>query len=350
MKIILTAPLEEKVPPAKYGGTELIVYLLAKEYVALGHEVYLLASGDSRTPAHLVPILPQSIRSMEPHYATGEWRDYWKYLSTARVIEEIYNVEPDIIHDHMGTRLIAFANLIRTPMISTVHGPITSIREKHTLEGHPEHAFVSISDNQRRASPDTNWIGTVYNGIDIDKFPINRSPSNRDYFAFLGRTSPEKGLAEIVQMIKKTPYQLKIAAKVDDVDSDYFKSKVEPYIDGKQIQFIGEVNHVGKVKLLKRARALLLWLNWEEPFGLVVPEANACGTPVIVNRRGSMPEIVKEGVNGFLVNSLQEMKKRLDNISTLDPETCRAHVSHNFTSRIMASKYLDIMHRLLSNR
>lgn len=169
---------------------------------------------------------------------------------------------------------------------------------------------------------------------------------DRDYFAFLGRTSPEKGLKEIIHMIKKTKYKLKIAAKLDTSDMDYFNAEIKPHIDGKQIEFIGEIGPNEKNEFLGKAKALLLWLNWEEPFGLVVTEAMACGTPVIVNPRGSMPELIKSGQTGFLVNSLDEMQTSLDAVGKINPSDCRTHVEKNFSAQKMTSDYLKLAGRL----
>lgn len=348
MKIVLTASVEEPVPPKKYGGTETIVYLLSREYLRLGHDVYLLASGDSQTPAKLIPIIPQSIRQKGGKDGMGTWREFWKYVNVARQIEEINKIKPDFIHNHLSWRLIAFENIIQFPMLSTVHGPIAS-REAEGFQLHKDHPYISISDNQRKAMPGLNWMGTVYNGIDIDAFPYNEKRDNREYYIFLGRTSPEKGLAEIVRMIKGTHHKLKIAAKIDEVDRAYYEKEVKPYVDGEQIEYVGEVGHSGKTDLLKKAKALLLWLNWEEPFGLVVPEANACGTPVIVNKRGSMPELVQDCANGYLVSSIEEMKTRLDDVGKLNPRDCRTWVEGNFTARIMAERYLALAEKILRN-
>lgn len=343
MKIALTVPLEEAVPPVKYGGTELVAHLLAREYVALGHQVFLLASGDSKTTATLVPMLPVSIRKLPTHLSEGIWRDYWKYVSVAKMISELNRIKPDVIHNHYAWRFIAFEDIIPYPIISTMHGPLTDVKEIATYSAHPRHAYVSISDNQRKALPKLNWVGTVYNGIDIDRYPSTLPSGDRRYFIFLGRTSPEKGLAEIVHMILATQEKLVIAAKVDEVDRGYFHERVEPYIDDDQIRYVGEVGLEEKISLLSGAQALLLWLNWEEPFGLVVPEAYACGTPVIVNPRGSMPEIVEDHKTGFLVKSLEEMSAALRKVSGLDRDYIFRRVRERFTARLMAEKYLELM-------
>lgn len=344
MRIVQIAPLEEPVPPSKYGGTELVVYNLVEEMTKLGHEVFLLASGDSKVSANLIPIIPKSIRKQYDPQEIDNWRNFLKFYHISSILKTIRDLQPDIVHNHFAWRLILFESFIDCPMYTTIHGPISSVHERYGYSKNPQANYISISDNQRKAMPELNWVKTIYNGIDVNAFKVG--PKKRDYFAFLGRTSPEKGLKEICQMIKKTSHRLKIAAKVDSVDQAYFDSQIKPLIDGSQIEFVGEVGHEGKVELLSQAKALLLWLNWEEPFGLVVPEANACGTPVIVNPRGSMPELVEHGKNGFLVNSLDEMQIRLDQTQTLSSQACREVVMRRFSAEIMAKEYLRLAGRL----
>jgi glycosyltransferase involved in cell wall biosynthesis len=347
MRIVQIAPLEERVPPKTYGGTELVVYNLVEEMTRLGHDVFLLGTGDSKVSANLVPIVPLSLREAYPPSSDTAWRNYLKLYHLSTILKKIRELEPDVVHNHFGWRLLPFVSFIDCPVFTTMHGPLGSQYEQYGYENNRDANYVSISHNQRKAMPQLNWVETIYNGIDVKAFPLGKG--KRDYFVFLGRTSPEKGLKEICQMIKGTSHRLKIAAKVDVVDQEYFDKEVSPFIDGKQIEFIGEVDHKGKTKLLSGAKALLLWLNWEEPFGLVVPEANVCGTPVIVNPRGSMPELVKPGVNGFLVNSLKEMKSRLDDVNKLDPKACRQIVEEQFSSSTMAKAYVQLAGRLTSN-
>jgi glycosyltransferase involved in cell wall biosynthesis len=345
MRIVQLAPLEEPVPPRKYGGTELVVYNLIEETVKMGHEVYLLGTGDSQVAGHLVPVIPKSLRVAYGPEEIDKWRDFLKIFHISTVMKLIREINPDIVHNHLSWRLIQFSEFIECPMYTTVHGPITALHERYTYEQNADAHYVSISNNQRKAMPDLNWVTTIYNGIDTSIFPFDNN-TNREYFAFLGRTSPEKGLKEICAMIKETQYQLKIAAKVDSVDKQYFEEEIQPLIDDEQIVFLGEVDHDGKVELLQGAKALLLWLNWEEPFGLAVIEAMACGTPVIVNKRGSMPEIITHEESGFLVDSLDEMRERLADVSRIDPQACRDLVEKKFSAKVMAKEYLKLAGRL----
>lgn len=345
MRIVQIAPLEEPVPPRTYGGTELVVYNLIEEMVALGHEVFLLGTGDSQTSANLVPIVEKSIRTMYKQDEIDTWRSFLKIYSIPKILKKINEIKPDIVHNHCSWRLVQFSDFIECPMYTTAHGALTSIHERYTFANNPRENYVSISDNQRLALPEINWVDTIYNGIQVDAFKPKRE-SKRDYFAFLGRTSPEKGLKEICMMIKKTNYKLKIAAKIDTVDKAYFEAEIKPLIDGAQIEFIGEVNHQQKVDFLQHAKGLLLWLNWEEPFGLVVIEAMAAGAPVIVNRRGSMPEIIEDKKTGFLINTIDEMQHALDNVVKISSKDCQTHVEKHFSARKMAQSYLDLAGKL----
>lgn len=346
MRIVQVAPLEEPVPPEKYGGTELVVYNLVEETVKMGHEVYLLGAGDSQVSGYVLPIIPQSLRKAFPKKDEfDEWRHFLKIYHVATVIKMIRAIDPDIVHNHYGWRLIQFADFIDCPMYTTMHGPITSIHEQYTYQNHASSNYISISNAQQKAMPGLNWVKTIYNGINMEHFQIGER-NERDYFAFLGRISPEKGLHEICGVIKQSPYKLKIAAKIDPVDEQYYEKKVKPFIDGEKIEYIGEVDQEQKVDFLKKAKGMLLWLNWEEPFGLAAVEAMATGTPVITNSRGSMPELVKEGKSGFLVNSLEEMLRKLGAVESIDPVLCRQHVEENFSSVRMAKEYLKLAGKL----
>lgn len=348
MRIVHIAPFEEPVPPRKYGGVELVVYNLVEEMNVLGHEVHLMASGDSKVSANLIPLVPKSLRAMYDQSEIDEWRNFMKVYQIPKAIEMINKIQPDIVHNHFAWRFIQFERFIDCPMYTTIHGPITSIHERYTYADHPDHNYISISDNQRKAMPELNWVKTIYNGIDVSKFEVGKK-EDRKYFAFLGRISPEKGIKEICETIKKTNHKLVIAAKVDTVDKKYYDEEIAPLIDGKQIKFIGEVDHKGKNKLLKNAKGLLLWLNWEEPFGLAVVEAMACGTPVIVNKRGSMPELVVDGKTGYLVDTLEEMQARMDDVDKIDPEACRSHVEKYFSHTKMTKDYLDLAGKIIGS-
>jgi glycosyltransferase involved in cell wall biosynthesis len=345
MKIVQLTAIDEAVPPHKYGGTERVVYNVCEGLVKQGHDVYLLGTGDSITSAKLVPIVDKSLRNKYTIDEIDEWRPFYNYYNVARALELIKKIKPDIVHNHIGWSFVQFEKMVDCPVFTTIHGPMSYLPERETFKLFPETRLVSISNNQRKAMPDQNWIKTVYNGIEVEKFKVGYGEG--DYFAFLGRISPEKGVAEICKMIRTTNHKLIIGAKLDSQDRKYFEEEVKPYIDGEQIKFLGELDHEEKNELLRNAKAALSWLNWEEPFGLFVPEANACGTPVIVNKRGSMREIVEEGKNGFLVNTIDEMREKLDLVHTISREECRKYVEKRFSVQKMVSDYTKLSEILI---
>ncbi len=344
MRILEVAPFEESVPPLKYGGIELVVHNVTEGLVQSGQEVFLLASGDSQTKATLIPYFEQSMRKMYPLQEHDFWRDFYNFYLVGQILERVREIKPDIIHNHIGWRLMAFSHLLPCPMMTTIHNPLSIKKHIEMYKRFPEANYISISNSQREPLKDINWVGTVYNGIEVEKFELETK--KRDYFAFLGRISPDKGIAEVIQMILKTDYKLKIGAKVDSLDVEYYEKEVKPYIDGKQIEFLGELKHEEKNELLKYAKASLTWINRAEPFGLAYVESMACGTPVIINPVGSPAEIIVDGKTGFLVNSLEEMKEKLDRVEDIDPATCRKHVLDNFSVRKMVDGYMDIARKL----
>lgn len=338
MKIALVAPFEEPVPPQKYGGTELVVYNLAEELTKLGHDVTLMASGDSITSAKLAKCTPRAIRTMR-EARNSRARVALNYQGLATAIEKINKGKFDIVHNHVGWPLLMFSNIIDAPIVTTLHGTLADPTENLMYRTYRKAAYLSISDSQRRHSQNLNYIGTVYNGIDPDAFDFRKQAG--DYLVFLGRICPEKGPTYAIEIARLTGHKLIIAAKVDPVDEAYFEEVVEPLIDGDKVKFIGEVDHAGKVEVLKNAKALLSPLQWDEPFGLVNTEAMACGTPVIAINRGSMPELIIDGQTGFLCSNVDEMVERVGQIDSIDRRACRDHVASNFSSRLMAERYVE---------
>lgn len=353
LRIVVLAPSEEPVPPRTYGGSELVAFNVTEELVRRGHEVYLIAAGTSHTSAILVPIAEKSFRELyggggNPVRSAVEYaalREYWNVKSCVEATAIIRSLKPDIVHNHVDWLGVVLQSLMPCPMITTVHNGIIFETQKLAMSHNPQGNYVSISNNQRASLPYANWVATIYNGIDVAAF--EQGSGEGGYFAFLGRVSPEKGIAEVCRVIKGTKHRLKIAAKIDSVNLEYYEQEVKHMIDGDQIQYIGEVDFAGKNALLKGAKALLLWLNWEEPFGLVVAEANACGTPVVVNPRGSMLEIIKPGVNGLLVNSVDEMKSALDTVGEIDRTKCRSHVEAHFDVQHMADGYEKLARNII---
>jgi glycosyltransferase involved in cell wall biosynthesis len=332
MKIAQLAPLWERVPPPAYGGIELVVGLLTDELVKRGHEVTLFASGDSISDAKLEAIHPRALR-LEPNA-----KEYCVYeallLSNAFQRAE----EFDVIHSHLGYAALPYAKLVKVPTVHTLHGIFTPDGEK-LFKHAKEQPYVSISQAQIEARLGLNIAATVYNAIDIHQHKFYAQPDEPPYLAFLGRISPEKGPHHAIEIAKQVGLPLKIAGKVDVVDREYFERDIEPLIDGKQIQYVGEANHHQKNDLMGRALATLFPITWREPFGLVMIESMAAGTPVIAMRMGSTPEIVAHQKTGFLCDSVEECVAAVKVIDTIDRLDCRDHVATRFSVEQMVDGY-----------
>lgn len=345
MKVAMIAPFEESVPPRKYGGTELVVYNIITELVAMGHDVTLFGTGDSSVPCKVIPIFPKSIRMDEPYIKDQKLRDIAKYWGVGKILKILQTEHYDIVHNHIGWRFLLFPDFISTPMVTTLHGPMSLTYQYQGFQANPEYQFVSISDNQRRDLPDLHYAATVYNGLDVTLFPTSFEPGG--YLMFLGRMSPEKGVKEAIEVALQTGEKLLIAAKIDAVDQNYWR-EVEPMVDGNQIKFIGEIGFDEKVKYLKDAKALLAPIQWEEPFGLYVIEAMSCGTPVLGMKRGSFPELITPGIDGFLSTSVDEMAAQVKELEHIDRKACRKTVETRFTKSVMTKGYLDVYTRILA--
>lgn len=344
MKIALVAPFEEPVPPRTYGGTELVVYNLAEELVALGHEVVVFASADSQVSARVESIFQKSLRADET--ITGnQMRDAMKMIGLGRLVGKLNEEDFDIVHNNFGWRLLAVGEQINAPVITTFHGPLCQDYYIRIFSELPPYPFVSISDAQRRPCPDLNYVATVYNGIDCASFEFSQKPG--EYVAFLGRFSPEKGPAQAICAAKRAGVPLVMAGKIDFVDREYFEAEVQPHIDGERVQFIGEVNHTQKNEFLRNARALLVPIEWEEPFGLVMIESLATGTPVIAHRRGSVPEIVTSKV-GFITENADEMAEAIMSVDRIDRQRCRDYVCSRFNRQAMAQGYVAAYEKVLA--
>jgi glycosyltransferase involved in cell wall biosynthesis len=336
MRIAEIAPLAEAVPPKLYGGTERVVSYLTEELVSLGHAVTLFASGDSETAAELVPITPQALR-LDP--AIRDWvAPHIVMLETvARRAAEF-----DIIHvhiDHMHLPLFAHRHL---PFVTTLHGRLDLPEVVPLFELFHEAPFVSISDAQRRPLPFVRWAATIHHGLPADLLRLNRKPER--YLAFLGRISPEKGPDRAIRIAERAGLPLKIAAKVDAADRAYFEAVIEPMLrqHAGRVEFIGEITERQKDEFLGNAAALLFPVDWPEPFGLVMIEAMACGTPVIAFDRGSVAEVLRDGVSGFIVADESGAVAAVERIGALDRAAVRAEFEQRFTARRMAEDYLRL--------
>ncbi len=343
MRIAQIAPLWERVPPPAYGGTELVVSLLTEELVRQGHEVTLFASGDSITQATLESVHPRALRLDNTVKEYG----IYEMLQLSQVYERAG--EFDIIHSHMGCASLPYANLVKTPTVHTLHGIFTPDNEKMFSRARKQ-PFVSISDAQRDDRLGLNYVSTVYNGVDTSTYTFYPKPSDPPYLVFLGRLSPEKGTHHAIEIAKRTGWHLKIAGKIDAVDVEYYETLIKPHIDGKQIEYLGEANHVQKNILMGNAYATLFPITWREPFGLVMIESMASGTPVVAIQMGSTREVILDGKTGFLCQNVDECVAAIDKVAHLDRQDCRRHVENTFSAKRMAEGYLAVYQQILAER
>lgn len=342
MRIAQVAPLFESVPPQAYGGTERVVHYLTEELVRRGHRVTLFASGDSRTSATLHPVVDKALRLNLKDRQPGVWQT----LQLAAVAAAAAGGAFDIVHFHTDYLHFPLWRHLQTPQITTLHGRL-DLPDLHPLfDAFRDMSVVSISDHQRHPLPTARWRATVYNGIPPDLYRFQ--PRAGDYLAFLGRISPEKGARTAIDIALRAGLPLKMAAKVDAVDREYFDESVRPLLAHPLIDYLGEVDDQGKNTLLGGARALLFPIAWPEPFGLVMAEAMACGTPVIAFRHGSVPEIMVDGVTGFIVAGVDEALAAVQRIGRIDRAACRRHFERRFSTERMVDDYLDLYRQLVA--
>jgi len=336
MKILLVSPPWIRVPPLGYGGIEWVVSLLADELANRGHDVTLFATGDSVTKAKLKYLFEE-----------GQTSKMGMTTYDSMQVSEAYKIadEFDIVHDHSGFLGVAFASKVKRPVLHTLHGPFTN--DTSAFYSHFKDAcfFNAISEYQRSCLPTLNYVDTVYNAIDVHNYEFSQEKD--DYLILVSRVSPSKGTHLAIQIAKELGEKLVLVGKVDPIDADYFTTQVEPEIDGEQIIFMGEIDEEEKRKLFRKAKCFVFPIQWPEPFGLVMAEALACGTPVVVMRNGSSPEIVVDGKVGFVVDTLNEMIEAVQKASTIDAKACREHVLQNFSPEKMAGKYEKIYRKIL---
>jgi glycosyltransferase involved in cell wall biosynthesis len=339
MRIAQVAPLTESVPPRLYGGTERIVSYLTEELVRQGHSVTLFASGDSVTAAELRSVVGQSLR-LNPAA-----RDPLVYCLLQLEAVRACACEFDVIHFH--------TDLLHFPMVRELclANTLTTLHGRLDIAGYPEFfarhddAVVSISNDQRRPLPGANWAGTVYHGLPGNVCRFEPRPRG-DYLAFLGRISPEKRVDRAIEIARRAHMPIRIAAKVDDADWDYFVQKIEPLLSQPHVEFVGEIGERDKCDFLGQARALLFPIDWPEPFGLVMIEAMSCGTPCVAWREGSAPEIISEGENGFIVDSIDDATAAVHRAAQLDRAAVRRSFERRFSAERMTRDYLEIYRSL----
>jgi glycosyltransferase involved in cell wall biosynthesis len=334
LRIAVLSPVWFAVPPTGYGGIELVVSLLADGLVDAGHEVTLFASGDSLTKANLSYIF-----EVAPSELIGRSLPELRHALACYTRAD----EFDVINDHSGIPAAALGGLLQTPVLHTVHGPLDTHEAQDAYESiaevSPGVRLISISENQRRPMPDLPWAATIPNAIDLDLYPCK--PHRGDYLLFLGRFSPDKGAHRAIAVAMELGLPLKMAGKNrEQKERQYFAEFVEPHL-GNGIEYLGEVSHGEKVELLQDARATLFPIEWEEPFGLVMIESMACGTPVIATRHGAVPEVIDDGRSGIIVESTREMAGALERADELDPMECRGYVEERFAPERMVGDYVD---------
>jgi glycosyltransferase involved in cell wall biosynthesis len=338
VKIAQVSPLYESVPPKLYGGTERIVSYLTEALVELGHDVTLYASGDSITKAKLRPICPRALRLC----GQGVDGSADHVLLAEKVFQE--SGEFDLVHSHIDFGAFPLLRRMKTPRVTTLHGRQDIPNLQNLYREFCDEPLVSISNHQRLPLSWANWQATIYHGVPENLYTFHEKPG--DYLAFLGRISPEKRVEEAIEVARRVGLPLKIAAKVDKKDREYFDTVVEPLLS-KDIQFIGEIGEREKNELLGNALAMLFLIDWPEPFGLVMAESLACGTPVIARSRGSVPEVIENGVSGFLVETIDEAIQAVKEIPRLSRKRCREIFEERFTVTRMAKEYLAVYENLI---
>jgi glycosyltransferase involved in cell wall biosynthesis len=342
MRIAQVAPLYESVPPKLYGGTERVVSWLTEDLVRLGHDVTLFASGDSLTAARLVAPCKKALR-LDPDCID-------QVAHHMIMLDQVFSEKEsfDIVHYHVDYLHFPFSRSQQTPNITTLHGSL-DIPDLGPIYRHfNEVPVISISNAQRAPIPWANWQGTVHHGLPRNSFHLGSGRGG--YLAFLGRSSPEKGLDQAIEMAKRTGIRLKIAAKIDRADAEYFERTIKPLLGHPLIEFIGEIAQSEKQAFLGDALGLLFPINWREPFGLVMIEAMACGTPVIAYPLGSVPEVMNDGLTGFLVQNLEGAVKAVKKLEEIDRRKCRCYFEQHFTAERMAQDYLNIYRRLVRSK
>lgn len=342
MRIAQVAPLYESVPPKYYGGTERVVSYLTEELVRQGHEVTLFASGDSVTNARLVAVCRRSLR-LDKH-CIDQLAHHIVMLE--RVFQQAS--EFDIVHFHVDYLHFSMSRRQRITHVTTLHGRLDIPDLFPLYQEFRDMPVISISNVQREPLPWANWQATVYHGLPADLYRFRAQPGS--YLAFLGRISPEKRVDRAIEIAKRVQIPLKIAAKVDRADKKYFKSTIEPLLCDSLVEVVGEISDTEKDEFLGNAYALLVPIDWPEPFGLVMIEAMACGTPVIAYRGGAVPEIMEEGQTGFIVEDLEDAVEAARRIPTLSRRRCREVFEQRFTATRMANEYVRVYERLINRK
>ena len=338
MRIAQVAPLYERTPPRLYGGTERVVSYLTEELVRQGHDVTLFASGDSVTSAELIAPCERALR-LDPDCC-----DALAYHII--MLDQVYRraSQFDVIHFHIDYLHFPTSRRQRVPQLTTLHGRLDLPELQHVYRQFRDMPLVSISNAQRRPLEWANWRATIFHGLPENLYSPDRGAGR--YLAFIGRISPEKRVDRAIEVAQRVGMPIRIAAKIDKVDAEYFQTQIKPMLDHPLVEFIGEITEDEKQELLGNAYALLFLIDWPEPFGLAMIEAMACGTPVIAFRNGSVPELVQEGVSGFVVDSMDQAAAAVYKVETLHRAACRKAFEDRFTVCRMARNYVAEYKRL----
>ncbi len=351
MRIAQIAPLWELVPPAAYGGTELVVSLLTDGLVERGHEVTLFAAGGSTTGARLVECAPAALRAMEEQIKLDKTHCTimgYESLMLQEVFEQAQRF--DIIHNHVGFQVLPYAAMSRVPVVTTLHNALSPEVVRKLYERNRHLPYISISNYQRQLWPELNYAATIYHGIDLRRFRPDYNPTGKDYLAFLGRLSPEKGPDIAIEVARRLGMRLIMAGKIDRVDRRYFDRELAHQVDGRQVCYIGELNHARKVDLLRNAAATLCPVRWPEPFGLVMIESMACGTPVFALRDGSIPEVIDHGFSGYVADSVEELVGATARWQEFDRALVRRTAERRFCKERMTTDHERLYASLLDCR
>ena len=341
MKIAQVAPLYERVPPVLYGGTERVVSFLTEALVRDGHDVTLFASADSVTTARLIGATRSALR------LDARVEDPVAHHAILLDLVARHASEFDLVHYHTGYLHFPLSRQLGEPNVTTLHGRLNIPDLADVYENFPDMPVVSISEAQRAPLPWANWQATVPHGLPEDLFAFRARAG--EHLAFVGRTSPEKRPDRAIEIAERAGMRLKMAAKVDAADRAYFESKIRPLLARPGVEFVGEIGEEEKADFLGSARALLFPIDWPEPFGLVMIEALACGTPVIAFRKGSVPEIIEDGVSGFIVESVEEAVEPIGRLDRIDRGACRKAFERRFTASRMARQYVEVYRRVLAD-
>jgi len=339
LRIAMIAPVWIPIPPDGYGGIERVLKLLVDELASRGEEVTLFAAGDCCTRAH------QRIKlEKAPTEHMGE--TLFDALHVGSAYREIRSGDHDVVHDHSGFLGPAFASLLPLPVVHTLHGPFTRDTRLFYESFKDDCYYVAISRRQMEGCPGLNYLGVVPNAVDVEEHRFLGEKD--DYLVCVSRICEAKGTENAVRLALRTGHRILLAGKIDPGrDREYFETRVKPLLDGERAEYLGEISQEEKVRLVSRARAFLFPIQWEEPFGLVMAEALACGTPVLATRWGAVPEVVDHGITGFLADSPEELEEYIGRIDEIDPEECRRAAEERFSPRAMADSYLEAYRRAL---